>query len=212
MSSSPGFPFDSSDATPQADQDRPYITPRLSPVEGVVYNPAFLKFYDLPTSPEVLLDDTDLTGGMSWGNDLTLYTGTGYLSGAALGVFAGLRRAIIEAEHGESAKLRVNRILNNCGTVGRSYANRLGLIAMFFAGTKTGVRMYRSGADDWINTAAAGIGTGALFRMPGGVRAAAVGGVVGGLLAGAAIVAGKAPMFNRSTPNILLRNKSYRSY
>jgi mitochondrial import inner membrane translocase subunit TIM23 len=71
---------------------------------------------------------------------------------------------------------------------------------MLFVGTKTAVRTCRSGADDWVNTAAAGIGTGALFRMPGGLRSAAVGGVVGGLFAGAAMLAAKAPVFRRSTP------------
>ncbi|KAK3158705.1 hypothetical protein QOZ80_2AG0140530 [Eleusine coracana subsp. coracana] len=206
--SSHGYPFDSSDAaTSQAAPDRSHITPPR--------HPAYLALYDLPTTPELLLDENDLIGGgyNFSSNSLTAYTGAGYLGGAAVGVFAGLRRAIVEAEHGESAKLRANRILNNCGTVGRAYANRAGVIAMLFTGTKTSVRAYRSDADDWVNTAVAGVSTGALFRSPGGLRAAVVGGVVGGLLAGAAILAEKAPVFNRSpTPNILLQDTTtYRS-
>ncbi|GJN21818.1 hypothetical protein PR202_gb09334 [Eleusine coracana subsp. coracana] len=204
--SSHGYPFDSIDATSQAaPTDRPHITPPR--------HPAYLALYDLPTTPELLLDQNDLIGGgYNFSNNLTAYTGAGYLGGAAVGVFAGLRRAIVEAERGESAKLRANRVLNNCGTVGRAYANRAGVIAMLFTATKTGVRACRSDADDWVNTAVAGVSTGALFRSPGGLRAAVVGGVVGGLLAGAAILAEKAPVFNKSTPNIFLQNTTtYRS-
>jgi mitochondrial import inner membrane translocase subunit TIM23 len=192
------FPVDPRDDTVQADPDRLNVPRRRPPVDGVVYNPAFLALYDLPTSPEVLYDDA-LGEAHKWADDLIGYTGTSYLAGAAVGAFAGLRRAIVEAKRGEPAKVRVNRVLNNCGSVGRAYGNRAGVIAMLFVATKAAVRRCRSGADDWVNTAAAGIGTGALFRMPGGLRSAAVGGVVGGLFAGAAMLAAKAPVFRRST-------------
>ncbi|TVU27973.1 hypothetical protein EJB05_19479, partial [Eragrostis curvula] len=205
----PGYPYD---ATMQADTDRPDdVARRRPPVEGVVLHPVYLELYhNLPTSPEILLDnDTQLPAGMAqWGDHLTGYTGVGFATGAAAGTLAGLRRAIVEAERGESAKLRVNRVLNNCGSMGRAYANRCGVLAMLFVTAKSGVSAYRSGADDWINTAAAGIGAGALYRMPGGLRAAAVGGVAGGILAGAAIVAGKMPMFKRAAPNHLHWNSS----
>ncbi|RLM80231.1 mitochondrial import inner membrane translocase subunit TIM23-3-like [Panicum miliaceum] len=126
------------------------------PDDGVVFaNPAYRALYELSTSPEILFEEQALRIGRTWSEELTLCTGVGYLAGAAAGAVAGLPRAAVEAERGESLKLRVSRVLNNCSSVGRSYGNRVGVIAMLFSGTKSGISHYRSGADDWINTAAA---------------------------------------------------------
>ncbi|KAL6899498.1 hypothetical protein ACP4OV_006156 [Aristida adscensionis] len=165
--------------------------------DGLPVSPAFLALYDLPTSPEILFPEA----GRSWGEDLTLYTGVGYLGGCAAGGLVGLKRAVAEAERGESAKLRLSRALNGCGAVGRSFGNRLGVLAMLFAASEIGVREYRSGADDWITTVGAGASAGALYRMPSGPRAAIVAGVVGGILAGAARLVGK-PAVERLAPNL----------
>ncbi|RCV07731.1 hypothetical protein SEVIR_1G273750v4 [Setaria viridis] len=172
------------------------------PHHAVFTNPAYYRaLYDFSTSPEILFEEQALRNGRTWSEDLTLCTGVGYLTGAVAGAAAGLRRAAVEAEPGESFKLRVSRALNNCSSVGRAGGNRLGVIAMLFSGTRSVVSHYRSGADDWINTAAAGVSTGALYRMPGGPRAAVVGGIVGGIMAGAAIVAGK-PLLEEYAPNL----------
>jgi import inner membrane translocase subunit TIM23 len=172
----------------------------------VFINPAaYRALYDLPTSPEYLFEEEALQNGLTWGEHLTLCTGVGYLTGVTVGAVEGLRRAAVEAERGESFKLRVSRALNNCGSVGRAGGNRLGVIAMFFSGTRSAVSHFRSGADDWINTAAAGVSAGALYRMPGGPRAAMVGGIIGGIMVGAGIVAGK-PLLEKYAPNLGVMN------
>lgn len=126
----------------------------------------------------------------SWGENLTYYTGIGYLSGAAAGAAVGLRDAARAAEPGETAKIRANRVLNSCGGAGRRVGNRLGVIGLLYAGIESGMVAARDGGDDWINSVVAGLGTGALFKAASGPRSAAVAGAVGGVLAAAAM-AGK---------------------
>ncbi|KAM0902211.1 hypothetical protein ACQ4PT_019446 [Festuca glaucescens] len=57
---------------------------------------------------------------------------------------------------------------------------------------ESGMVTSRDGQDDWINSAVAGLGTGALFRAANGPRSAAVAGAVGGVLAGAGLAAKQA--------------------
>ncbi|OEL25385.1 hypothetical protein BAE44_0013595 [Dichanthelium oligosanthes] len=204
---SSAFPFGHRDDTWQQQQQQPgpahgHVARPEYGVGHLLYaNPAYRELHELHTSPEILFEEQALRNGRNWGEDLTLYTGAGYLAGAAAGAIAGLRRAAAEAERGESLKLRASRVLNNCSSVGRAYGTRLGVIAMLFSGTKSTVSYYRSRADDWINTAAAGVSAGALYRIPGGPRAAIVGGIVGGILSGAAYVAER-PLLEKFAPNL----------
>ncbi|KAF7023255.1 hypothetical protein CFC21_035816 [Triticum aestivum] len=126
------------------------------------------------TSPEFLFQEEALLQCRSWGENLTYYTGVGYLSGAVAGAAVGLREAAHAAERGDTAKIRANRLLNSCGSAGRRVGNRLGVIGLLYAGMVTA----RDGQDDWINSLVAGLGTGALFRAAQGPRSAAVGGVL----------------------------------
>ncbi|KAF0924775.1 hypothetical protein E2562_014574 [Oryza meyeriana var. granulata] len=93
--------------------------------------------YDLSTSLECLFKEEALMQTCSWGENLTFYNGISYLTGAMAGALVGLTCAPAEAEHGESAKLRLSRALNQSGSVSRTYANRLGVIAMLFAGSES---------------------------------------------------------------------------
>ncbi|KAF7051766.1 hypothetical protein CFC21_059972 [Triticum aestivum] len=165
-----------------------------------LYNPyqdlniptAYKNLYDLPTSPEFLFQEEALVQRRSWGENLTYYTGVGYLSGAVAGAAVGLREAAHAAERGDTAKIRANRLLNSCGSAGRRVGNRLGVIGLLYAGMESGMVTARDGQDDWINSVVAGLGTGALFRAAQGPRSAAVAGAVGGVLAAAAMAAKQA--------------------
>ncbi|CAL9164023.1 mitochondrial import inner membrane translocase subunit TIM23-1-like [Musa acuminata AAA Group] len=160
-----------------------------------LYNPyqdlqiPYRTLYDLPTSPEFLFQEESLAQRRSWGENLTYYTGIGYLSGSVAGASLGLRRALRSAEPGDTLKIRINRILNSCGQDGRRIGNRVGVIGLMYAGLESGMVAARD-TDDWVNSVLAGLGTGALFKAANGPRSAAIAGAIGGLMVGAA-VAGK---------------------
>ncbi|ONL92912.1 mitochondrial import inner membrane translocase subunit TIM23-2 [Zea mays] len=162
--------------------------------ERRLYNPyqdlnmPYRQLYDLPTSPEFLFQEEAAAQRRSWGENLTYYTGVGYLGGAVAGATLGLRDAARGAEPGEPAKIRANRVLNSCGSSGRRVGNTLGVIGLMYAGIESAMVAARD-RDDWINSVAAGLGTGALFRAANGPRSAVVAGAVGGVLAGAAAAA-----------------------
>ncbi|KAJ6822726.1 putative mitochondrial import inner membrane translocase subunit TIM23-2 [Iris pallida] len=145
--------------------------------------------YSIPTTPEFLFQEESVAQRRSWGENLTYYTGIGYLSGASAGACLGLRHGLSAAEPGDTLKLRINRLLNSCGAEGRRFGNRVGVIGLLYAGLESGMVAARD-TDDWVNSVAAGLGTGALFRAASGPRSAAVAGAIGGLAVGAA-VAGK---------------------
>ena len=168
-----------------------------------LYNPyqdlqiPYRQIYNLPTSPEFLFQEESVAQRRSWGENLTYYTGIGYLAGAAGGASLGLYQGLNAAEKGDTLKLRINRILNSSGHDGRKWGNKLGVIGLLYAGLESGMVAVRD-RDDWVNSVAAGLGTGALFRAANGPRSAAVAGAIGGLMVGA-MVGGK-QMLRRYVP------------
>ena len=160
---------------------------------------SFRELYDLPTSPEFLFHEEALRSRRTCGEDLTFYTGCGYLVGRAAGAAAGLKRAAEEAERGESMKLRGQPRPQPVRLPRARVRNRLGVVARLFVGIESTVGGLRD-ADGWANTVAAGIGTGALYRAAAGPRAAIVDSSVGGLMAGAVVVGRQA--LTRYAPNL----------
>ncbi|KAL2337920.1 hypothetical protein Fmac_012366 [Flemingia macrophylla] len=145
--------------------------------------------YHRPTSPEFLFVEEAGRKRRSWGENLTFYTGCGYFAGALGGAVAGLADAVRAFESGDTAKIRINRLLNASGHSGRAWGNRVGILGLMYAGMESGIEAVRDADDVW-NSVAAGLATGALYRAARGVRSAAVAGAVGGVLVGVA-VAGK---------------------
>ncbi|AEE29602.1 unnamed protein product [Arabidopsis thaliana] len=145
--------------------------------------------YKLPTSPEFLFTEESLKQRRSWGENLTFYTGTGYLAGSVAGASAGIFSGIKSFENGDTTKLKINRILNSSGQAGRTWGNRVGIVGLIYAGIESGVVAVTDKDDVWTSVVA-GLGTGAVFRAARGVRSAAVAGAFGGIAAGA-VVAGK---------------------
>lgn len=147
--------------------------------------------YQLPTSPEHLFVEEARRKRRSWGENLTFYTGCGYLGGAVGGAGVGLVEAVKAFESGDTTKLRINRVLNSSGHTGRVWGNRIGIIGLLYAGIESGIAGVRDTDDVW-NSVAAGLGTGALYRAARGVRSAAVAGAVGGVVVGVAVTAKQA--------------------
>ncbi|EEF49677.1 Mitochondrial import inner membrane translocase subunit tim23, putative [Ricinus communis] len=146
--------------------DKKYLT--YHPYQDL-YNVPAQSLYKLPTSPEFLFHEEALCQRRSWSENLQYYTGTGYLSGAIVGAAKGSLDGIRSAEPGDTMKLRVNRVLNSGGHMGRKFGNNLGVLGLMFAGIESVLIHYRD-ADDLINTALAGLGTGAIYRAARGPR------------------------------------------
>ncbi|KAJ7547938.1 hypothetical protein O6H91_08G110600 [Diphasiastrum complanatum] len=153
--------------------------------------------YRLPTAPEFLFTEEAAFQRRSFGENLTYYTGCGYLSGAVLGGSKGLVDGLRSREDGDTLKLRVNRVLNASGHKGRAIGNTFGILGLLYAGMESGT-CYLRGTDDILNNVIAGLGTGALYKAAAGPRTAAIAGAVGGMAAGG-IVAGK-QLFKRYLP------------
>ncbi|KAG6402998.1 hypothetical protein SASPL_135213 [Salvia splendens] len=117
----------------------------------------------------------------SWGENITYYTGIGYLAGAA----QGLATVVKAIEPTDTTKLKINRILNGLGHRGRQIGNCCGVIELMYAGLESGMVTWRD-TDDVINSVVAGLATGALYKAASGPRAAALAGALGGVVVGAA--------------------------
>ncbi|KAG6782121.1 hypothetical protein NC652_008245 [Populus alba x Populus x berolinensis] len=145
--------------------------------------------YNLPTSPEFLFTEESLRQRRSWGENLTFYTGSAYLTASLAGGGSGFFSALRSFEPTDTLKLKVNRILNSSGHSGRIWGNRVGIAGLIYAMMESGIVAVTDRDDVW-SSVAAGLGTGAVCRAARGVRSAAVAGALGGLAAGA-VVAGR---------------------
>eukprot|EP00887_Chlorella_sp_A99_P007343 scaffold2.g7343.t1 len=145
--------------------------------------------------PEFLFSEEALVHRRSWSENLTYYTGAGYLGGAVLGGVRGAGQALSApvaiAGVESSQRLRLNQLLNTSGKLGRSAGNSLGVLGLLFASFESFIGYLADGQTPGeLNTLAAGAATGALYRSVRGPRQAVAAAAVGAMAAGA-LLAGR---------------------
>lgn len=146
--------------------------------------------FRLPKEPEFLFSEEATVHRRSWSENLTYYTGTGYLVGAILGGGAGAYQAITApitlatATGIPSQRLRLNQLLNTSGKFGRTAGNSMGVVGLMFSSSESFLRHVNDGIlPDDTATVGAGALTGAIYRSVRGPRQAAAAAAVGSLAA-----------------------------
>ncbi|XP_058044713.1 mitochondrial import inner membrane translocase subunit Tim23 isoform X2 [Ahaetulla prasina] len=144
----------------------------------------------LNVDPRYLIQDTDefiLPTGASKTRgrfELAFFTiGGCCITGAAFGALNGLRLGLKETQNMAWSKPRNVQILNMVTRQGALWANTLGSLALLYSAFGVIVEKTR-GAEDDLNTVAAGTMTGMLYKSTGGLRGIARGGVAGLMLTG----------------------------
>ena len=193
-----GEQFESDSGSFEATQD--FTSPSFSGgggdgEEGRFYNPyagisAALDKRDvkqpfrLPSEPEFLFSEERMVQRRSWSENLTYYTGCGYMAGAFAGGGLGAYRVLGPGSLGEAGKatpaqsnlsqrMRVNQVLNSSGKLGRSAGNAFGVLGLLFSSTESFfVHLNDRILPEDLMTVAAGATTGVIFRSVRGPRQA----------------------------------------
>ncbi|KAK1164463.1 mitochondrial import inner membrane translocase subunit Tim23-like [Acipenser oxyrinchus oxyrinchus] len=105
------------------------------------------------------------------------------MTGAAFGAVNGLRLGLTETRDMAWSKPRNVQILNLVTRQGAAWANTLGSLALLYSAFGVIIEKTR-GAEDDLNTVAAGTLTGVLYKSTGGLRGMARGGLMGLALTG----------------------------
>lgn len=139
--------------------------------------------FRLPHQPEFLFSEEALVHKRSWSENLTYYTGAGYLVGAIVGGARGSANALsapVAVAGVDSSRLRVNALLNTGGRMGRSAGNSLGVLGLLFASFESFIGYMADGqVPDEACTLGAGALTGAMYRSVRGPKQAAAAAAVG---------------------------------
>ncbi|KAM7197060.1 Tim17/Tim22/Tim23/Pmp24 family domain containing protein [Naviculisporaceae sp. PSN 640] len=117
-------------------------------------------------------------------DDLCYGTGITYLSGltigGAWGLQEGLRRSV-----DQPPKLRLNSVLNSITRRGPFLGNSAGVVAICYNFFNLGFSTLRGGKQDSLNTIAAGVLSGMVFKSTRGLRTMMISGGIVGTIAGA---------------------------
>uniref|UniRef100_A0A8C2TJP9 Mitochondrial import inner membrane translocase subunit TIM23 n=2 Tax=Coturnix japonica TaxID=93934 RepID=A0A8C2TJP9_COTJA len=145
----------------------------------LILNPFFVPFQD--TDEFILPTGANKTRGRF---ELAFFTiGGCCMTGAAFGALNGLRLGLKETQNMAWSKPRNVQILNMVTRQGALWANTLGSLALLYSAFGVIIEKTR-GAEDDLNTIAAGTLTGMLYKSTGGVRGIARGGIAGLTLTG----------------------------
>uniref|UniRef100_A0A8C5PSI0 Mitochondrial import inner membrane translocase subunit TIM23 n=1 Tax=Leptobrachium leishanense TaxID=445787 RepID=A0A8C5PSI0_9ANUR len=145
----------------------------------------------LNVDPRYLVQDTEefiLPTGASKTRgrfELAFFTiGGCCITGAAFGALNGLRLGVKETPNMAWSKPKNVQILNMVTKQGALWANTLGSVALLYSAFGVIIEKTR-GAEDDLNTVAAGVMTGMLYKSTAGLRGIARGGLAGLALTGA---------------------------
>jgi import inner membrane translocase subunit TIM23 len=152
--------------------------------------------FRLPAEPEFLFSEESIVQRRSWSENLTYYTGVGYMTGAFAGGGIGMYRVLGPGSLGDAAnaakatqsnlsqRMRVNQVLNSSGKLGRSAGNALGVLGLLFSSSES-FYLYLNDRilPEDLMTVAAGATTGVIFRSVRGPRQALAAGAVGSIFA-----------------------------
>lgn len=127
--------------------------------------------------------------------------GMAYMFGAVAGGSYGFYAAMKESK-GKSNKLRLNAVLNGTGKRGALFANSLGVLALVFSLSETGLHGFTQD-DGILNYAGAGAAAGALFKSTRGVRTAGIWGAGGAAIAVATVYASRRGVYGRGLQGVL---------
>ncbi|KAK9740691.1 hypothetical protein RND81_03G054100 [Saponaria officinalis] len=153
----------------------------------------------LSTAPEHFFEEESHRTGRTLTDNNTFYRGASFALGTIFGGVKGVAAGIKATERGDSLKIRVNRILNNGGLIGRRFGNNFGVLEVLYSCVGGGIAHQR-GVDDDLGNVFAGVGTGVLNRVFNGVRSAAVGGLLGSVVV--AGIFGGSHLVKKYVPNL----------
>nr|POE70170.1 mitochondrial import inner membrane translocase subunit tim23-1 [Quercus suber] len=84
---------------------------RIYPYQGIQVSIPVRNIYQLPTAPQYLFDEEARRSRRNLSDNLTFFTGCGYLLGALGGGASGLIAGVKSFKPGDTAKLRANWVL-----------------------------------------------------------------------------------------------------
>ena len=106
------------------------LSPRASGLGMALNRREGLPSFRLPEQPEFLFSEEATVHHRSFSENVTYYTGAGYLAGALLGggrgAFQALSSPLAVEGAGATQRLRVNQLLNTSGKLGRANGRWMG--------------------------------------------------------------------------------------
>jgi Tim17/Tim22/Tim23/Pmp24 family len=133
---------------------------------------------------EYLFEDEYKVAGPSLGSRICHGVGMSYLTGLSLGGLWGIFEGLGQASS-QSARLRLNAVLNSCTRRGPFLGNNIALVAVIYNAIHGVGLKYSEREADILSTASSAATAGFLFRLSSGPKAATVAALTCGTIMGA---------------------------